>query len=88
MQYVLIFIYYFLTVYQLLLFGYVLLSWFPNFRGNVIHRFLTVMVEPYISKFRRIIPPIAGMDFSPIIGFLLIRFAITGIVNLINAGAF
>lgn len=81
-------IYRLLEVYQMLILAYVLLSWFPNFRGTMVARFLYRACDPYISKFRRIIPPIAGMDFSPLIGFMLLNYAVSGFRNLIASGAF
>lgn len=81
-------IYYFLVVYQYTIFVYVLMSWFPNFRGSGLHRFLYRVVEPYLGRFRRLIPPLGGLDFSPLIGFLLLSFAIRGFSSLLATGAF
>lgn len=88
MIYVLQAIYWFLVIYQYTIFVYVLMSWFPNFRGSSLHRFLYSVVEPYLGRFRRIIPPMGGLDFSPLIGFLLLSFAIRGFATLLATGAF
>ncbi|XMB66194.1 YggT family protein [Mycoplasmatota bacterium zrk1] len=82
MELVIRFIIYFLVVYRYLILAYVIMSWFPNFVGNPFHKFLFTVCEPYIQKFRRIIPPIAGLDFSPIVGFLLLNFAISGLASI------
>lgn len=85
---VLLAIYYFLIAYQYVIFVYVLMSWFPNFRGSGLYRFLYRLVEPYLGRFRRIIPPIGGMDFSVLIGYLLLYAAIRGFGSLLATGAF
>ena len=83
MNYLILIIYNVLRIYQIMIFAYVLMSWFPNFRSTPVARFLFRACDPYISKFRRIIPPIGGLDFSPIIGFLLIDFAVRGFYSLL-----
>lgn len=88
MQYILLGIYYFLVIYQYTMILYVLLTWFPNMRSHPIFRLLGVLVEPYLSRFRRIIPPIGMIDISPLIGFFLIRVAIMGFGNLLVSGSF
>lgn len=40
---------------------------------DIFHR----LTEPVLSRIRQVIPPIAGIDFSPIILFILIRFVIS-----------
>jgi YggT family protein len=37
--------------------------------------FLRDVCEPYLSIFRRFIPPIGALDLSPLIGILLLQFA-------------
>jgi YggT family protein len=64
-----------LGFYQILIFVYVLMSWFPM-RGILydINRVLASVCEPYVGAFRRVIPPIAGLDFSPWAAILVIQF--------------
>ncbi len=38
--------------------------------------------EPYLEPFRRIIPPIAMLDISPIVAIIVLRFATTGLWGL------
>ncbi|XMB85097.1 YggT family protein [Mycoplasmatota bacterium WC44] len=82
MQNLVLYTIYFLLIYKYMILIYVLLSWFPNFREGIIYKFFETLCDPYIQKFRRIIPPIAGMDFSPLIGFFLIEFAIRGLASI------
>jgi YggT family protein len=65
--------------------AYVLLSWLPNARESVIGDLLARFVEPYLSPFRRFIPPIFGMiDISPIVALIALRFASYGLISLIG----
>ncbi|MDF2536932.1 MAG: hypothetical protein K0R18_3094 [Bacillales bacterium] len=58
---------------------YILMSWFPNAYGSTFHRLLQKICEPYLSVFRRIIPPIARIDFSPIVALISLEFAMQGL---------
>lgn len=52
----------------------VLLTWIPNLsRDNPLVRLLSQMTDPVLEPARRIIPPIGGMDFSPIVVIFLLR---------------
>ncbi|WP_270172541.1 YggT family protein [Paenibacillus sp. SYP-B4298] len=65
--------------------GYVLLSWLPNVRESFIGQFLGKLVEPYLSIFRRFIPPIGGMlDISPIVAIFALRFVAMGLIAVIR----
>ncbi|WP_240941281.1 YggT family protein [Paenibacillus sp. HB172176] len=73
-----------LEIYSYLIIGYVLLSWFPNARESFIGQLLGKIVEPYISIFRRFIPPIGGvLDLSPIIAIFALRFISAGLIAVL-----
>ncbi len=63
-----------LNTYTFVLFGYVILSWVMQGNYNpslaVISQLLGSLARPMLAPVQRIIPPIAGLDLSPI--FLLI----------------
>ena len=73
-----------LSFYALLIFVYVILSWFPVGSGGVItdiYRVLASVCEPYIGIFRRIVPLAGGgIDFSPLVALLVLRFVIQGML--------
>jgi uncharacterized protein YggT (Ycf19 family) len=72
------------TVYTYLVIAYVLLSWLPNARDSFIGEILGKLVEPYLSLFRRFIPPIGGMiDISPIVALIALRFVIYGLQTVV-----
>ena len=49
--------------YSMVLFVYVLMSWFPTDRGILadINRVLAKVCDPYLNLFRKLIPPLGGM---------------------------
>ena len=51
----------------------VILSWLISFNVVNMHN-QVVATEPLLSPIRRVIPPLGGMDFSPIVLLLLIGF--------------
>ncbi|MFB6363815.1 YggT family protein [Paenibacillus elgii] len=74
-----------IQIYQYVLIAYVLLSWLPSARESFIGEMLGKLCEPYLSVFRRFIPPIGGMiDISPIIALIALRFVGEGIVAVLR----
>ena len=72
-------------IYTFLIIAYVLMSWVPNLRESFVGEFIGRLVEPYLSPFRRIIPPIGGMlDISPIIAIFALQFVAEGIKAIIG----
>ncbi len=49
-----------------------LMSWFPNLQGGGLSRVLDDITEPILSPIRRMLPPVGGMDFSPILAVVLL----------------
>ena len=65
----------FITIYLGLLFIRVLLTWFPNIEWyNQPFAALSQITDPYLNIFRSIIPPLGGMDLSPMLAFLALSF--------------
>jgi YggT family protein len=65
----------FAIVYSLIIFLYVLSSWVPlpyNRSLNRVRRFLADACDPYLRLFRRVLPPLRGIDLSPIVAVLAI----------------
>jgi len=72
-------------IYSYVIIAYVLLSWLPNARSSFIGELLGKLVEPYLSPFRRIIPPIGGMiDISPIVALIALNFVVEGIIAILH----
>jgi YggT family protein len=64
--------------YIILIIVYVLMSWLPMNGAAIqdVYRVIGSLVEPYLGLFRRFIPPMGGMDFSPIVAILLLQFGV------------
>ena len=79
-------------VYTLLIIAYILCSLFFAFGGRVPYSrwfsallgFLRDVCEPYLSIFRRFIPPLGPLDLSPVIGIILLNIVGGIIVSLIR----
>jgi YggT family protein len=69
------------VVYTILIIAYILSSLFFAFGGRVPYSgwssallgFLRDVCEPYLSIFRRFIPPLGALDLSPIIAIFLLQ---------------
>lgn len=73
------------NVYSMVIFVYVLLSWFPTDRGVLadINNALAKVCDPYLDLFKKLIPPIGGMvDITPIIALLVLQFGVQFLVKL------
>jgi YggT family protein len=78
----------FLTVYIVVLFGRIIMSWFPIQPGSGlagVYRILYDLTEPVMAPLRALIPPVGGsgmaFDLSPIILFIgiqIIQSAVLG----------
>ena len=83
-------------VYIILIIGWIVIGWIVAFRGSIpynrplraVSGFIEETVTPYLSLFRRLLPPIGAggmaIDLSPMIGLILL-FVVQGItVGLIR----
>ena len=58
-------------------------SWFPDFAGHKLMRFVAFYTDPYLNLFRRVIPPIGGrLDVSPMLAFIGLQI-MEGIIKFI-----
>lgn len=73
----------FFTIYIFMVFGYVLMSWVPNLRESAIGELIGKFVEPILTPFRKLIPPIGMIDISPIVAFIALRLAHSGARSLV-----
>jgi YggT family protein len=73
-----------LSVYFIVLILRILLSWATMFTSipaamDPVVRVVFDLTEPVLGLFRRYIPPIGGLDLSPLIVFLILRAVQVGI---------
>ena len=57
----------FLDLYSLIVLVAVVMSWIQLPPSNPIAQFVHAVTEPVLGPIRRAIPPVAGLDFSPMI---------------------
>jgi YggT family protein len=85
-----------MNFFEYVLIGYIILGWFVFF-GAIkdhdgiffkIYAFLMSKIEPILLMIRKLIPPIAGFDFSPLIIFFCLHFAKAIILKLFFALAY
>ncbi len=73
-----------LTIYIFVLFGRIILSWFPISSGSAMATVQDVAVtvtEPVLGPLRRVLPPLGGFDLSPIVvlfGIQIIQRVVLG----------
>jgi YggT family protein len=75
----------FLQIYLVLMIFRVLLSWFPNINWyDPPFSILSQLTDPYLNLFRSIIPPLGGIDFSPLIAFFVLQFGSEFLIGLLT----
>ncbi len=76
----------FVSIYLVLMFIRILLSWFPNVNWyDPPFSVLSQLTDPYLNIFRSIIPPLGGIDFSPIIAIFALQFAAQILTGLLGS---
>src|SRR5947208_1957469 len=77
----------FVLVYGLIIFIYILLSWIRmpySVWSNRIQRFFRDVCEPYLSLFRRILPPFGPLDLSPIVALFALYLGSYVVIYLLG----
>ncbi|MGQ9511609.1 YggT family protein [Thermodesulfitimonas sp.] len=60
-------------VYAILILVRVVLSWIRHNPYHSVIRFIYDMTDPYLNIFRRLIPPVGVVDFSPVVAFFVLE---------------
>lgn len=79
-------------VYLILIFAYILQSLIFSFGGKIPYSrwssaligFLRDVCEPFLSIFRRFIPPLGMFDLSPIVAIFVLQIARSIVVGVID----
>ncbi len=73
-----------LNLFSFLIILRIFLTWIPNVNWNAQPlSTLRAVVDPYLEIFRRIVPPFANLDFSPIIALLVLQLIANLIIYLL-----
>ncbi len=64
----------FLDLYFLVVLVAVITSWMQLPPNNPIVYYSRMLTEPFLAPIRKLLPPMGGLDFSPLILLFLVRF--------------
>ncbi len=56
-----------IELYTLIVFVAIVASWMRLPPSNPIVQFVHALTEPALAPIRRLVPPVAGLDFSPMV---------------------
>ena len=73
-----------ISAYSIVLVIYILMSWVPASRDTSFGRILEKIAEPYLSFFRKFIPPLGMIDISPIVALIALHLISGGILTVFN----
>jgi YggT family protein len=73
-------------LYSLVLLARVVASWIPGLdpRQPVV-QLLVTLTEPVLAPLRRLLPPVGGLDVSPLVAFLLLELVRRLVVQVLLA---
>ena len=76
----------FLSIYNTVITARILLTWFPAISSNAalssILNPVYAVTDPYLNLFRGLLPPVFGLDFSPMLAFVTLNLAQGSMVSL------
>ena len=70
-----------ISIYSILCFARILLSWIPSLSYSKVTQFLAKICDPYLNLFRKLPLQFASLDFTPIIAFIVL----SGISSILQA---
>jgi YggT family protein len=82
------------TVYLIIIFIRILLSWIPRMPYNpvlnAVVTFVHDVTDPYLRLFRRIIPPVGGggfgLDLSPVVAVIVLYVVGGLVIGIVDPG--
>jgi len=72
----------FLGIYQGILTLRILLSWFPQAQSVSLLQPVFTVADVYLNLFRGVVPPIGGIDISPIGAFFVLNLLTNSVASL------
>lgn len=57
-------------------------SWINPYPSNAVHRLAVQLTEPVMAPVRRLLPPMSGIDLTPLVVTLVAYFLIAALGNL------
>ena len=72
--------------YSILIVLRIFLSWLPSINWEAQPmKFIRIITDAYLDIFRRFVPPLGGLDFSPIVALLVLSIIQEIFVRAISA---
>lgn len=62
-----------IELYSLVLFAAVVASWVAASSNHPVKQFLDKVTEPVLEPIRKVLPPMSGIDLSPMVALLLLQ---------------
>ena len=73
--------------YSILIVLRIFMSWIPNINWEAQPtKFIRIITDAYLDIFRRFVPPLGGLDFSPIVALLVLGFVQELFVKAVTYG--
>ncbi|MDO4538401.1 MAG: YggT family protein [Coriobacteriales bacterium] len=72
--------------YQILIVVWCILSWIPMREGGIMYDVasaINTLVSPYVNLFRRFLPPLGGIDLSPMLAIVVLMLIERGIMSIL-----
>ena len=63
----------FIDLYTVIILAAVIMTWIPLSPGNPVLQLLRRLTEPVLAPARRIIPPLGGLDISPVLVLIALQ---------------
>lgn len=73
-----------INLYMFAIVIFAALSWFPRAANSRFGRWVESIVAPYLNIFRRFIPAVFGIDFSPMIAIFVLIIADNLLISIVN----
>jgi YggT family protein len=70
-----------IDVYVMIIMVRVVISWLPVDQDQRWARFIVDVTEPTVGPIRRLLPPLGGLDFSPLVVMLLLELVRNGLAG-------
>ncbi len=61
------------SIYSFMLIVRIFSSWFPSWQNQSWMLLLSRYTDPYLNIFRQFLPPIGGLDLSPLLAFFCLQ---------------
>lgn len=72
--------------YSLLILVYCIMSWIPMRQEGLLYDIasaLHMVVSPFLNLFRRLLPPLGGIDFSPVVAVIALNLIERYVMSLL-----